>query len=184
MPTTPRGERGALQVAHLDLQPDRLDRANLAALCLDCYAAWEESHVMAASALTRWVRWCGDLGNAADDAIEHVRRYGLGRLTSAMVDVVTADILLDGPWTSWMLTDILQDVFGRVDHGAARRVMEASLRRLRMRGLHVPRQVQLRGVSVNGAAAFMGRPTVGSWITTPHALRGLTTNGSESFKRL
>lgn len=133
------GDHGPPHIAHLDSQPDRLDRANLAALCPDCHAAWDEPHVMAAGALTSWVRWGGDLGNAADDAIGHVRRYGLGRLTPAMVDVVTADILLEGPRTAWVLADILQDVFGLVDHGAARLVMGASLHRLRMRGLHIPR---------------------------------------------
>lgn len=77
------GDRGSLHIAHLDSQSDRLDRANLAALCPDCRAAWDESHVMAASALTGWVRWGDDLGDAAEDAIKHVRRYGLGRLAPA-----------------------------------------------------------------------------------------------------
>ncbi|GAA5438244.1 HNH endonuclease [Deinococcus aquaticus] len=134
------GDRGALHIAHLDSQPDRLDRANLAALCRACHAAWDEPHVMAASALTNWVRWGNDLRDAAEDAIEHVRRYGPARLTPAMVDVVTADILLERPRPAWVLANILQDEFRLEDHDAARRVMGASLHRLRMRGLHIPRQ--------------------------------------------
>lgn len=133
------GDRGTLHIAHLDSQPDRLDRDNLSALCPDCHAAWDEPHVMAASALTNWVRWGGDLQDAASDAIEHVRRYGPGRLTPAMVDVVTADVLLEGPRTAWGLADILQEEFRLEDRHAALRVMGASLRRLRMRGLFIPR---------------------------------------------
>lgn len=132
------GGRDDLHVAHLDAQPDRLHRENLAVLCSSCHEQWDKPHVSAASALTCWMRGGSDLSGAAWDAIAHVRRYGPGRLTPAMVDVVVADILLESPRQPGELIDILTDVFPFADRHATTRAMGASLARLRMRGLHIP----------------------------------------------